>query len=305
MKPLLALLLAVGIGYVSYKYVYPPFGAYFGIDKPTPKVVVVEKPVVLEMPKVEVKRQPKPEPKPEPKVEMPVVAAPPPPPPPPKPKADEFVPPTFAPIEEVTKNWTMVSKSVFPRQVKISKDIEVKSQIGATKIAAGGMAYAISQDGADLIMAPSPESPFRGRLGLDDTNIKEIVIAAYEGYKTRTIEAARQAFEAKKMAAKNPKAAATKAGPVADTKPEKSADGTFAILLDSMKSGEVTEIKPENIKKWGDVTREKADKDSFWAVTVTFEATTPFGKFEQDAQAQIKNGKVTKWIYTGSGEIVP
>jgi hypothetical protein len=167
------------------------------------------------------------------------------------------------------------------------------------------MAYALSQNGAELVMAPSPESPFRGSLAIDDTNIKEIVIAAYEAYKTRTTEAARQEFEAKKMAAKNPKAAAAKAGPLPDTKPEKSEDGTFAVLLDSMKAGEVTEIKPENIKKWGDVTREKAEKDSFWSVIVTFEATTPFGKFEQDAQAQIKNGKVVKWVYTGSGEIVP
>jgi len=53
------------------------------------------------------------------------------------------------------------------------------------------------------------------------------------------------------------------------------------------------------------VGKEKVDGQEVWTVTVTFEATTPFGKFETDAQAQVKNSKVQKWIYTGTGEVVP
>ena len=68
-----------------------------------------------------------------------------------------------------------------------------------------------------------------------------------------------------------------------------------------MKSGQVTEIKPENIKEWG----EPQLNDGIWSVIVKYETQTMFGKFDTEAQAQIKNGKVEKWIYTGSGEVVP
>jgi hypothetical protein len=127
----------------------------------------------------------------------------------------------------------------------------------------------------------------------------------YENYKETQTARPKRLFEIKKEEALHPKVAAGKSGPLSDDKPAKDKDGTYPMLLASMKSGEVTEIKPENIKKWGDVTREKVEGEEVWSVIVTFEANTPFGKFEQDAQAQVKNGKVLKWIYTGSGEIVP
>jgi hypothetical protein len=38
---------------------------------------------------------------------------------------------------------------------------------------------------------------------------------------------------------------------------------------------------------------------------VKYETQTMFGKFETEAQARIKNGRVEKWVYTGSGEVVP
>jgi hypothetical protein len=72
-----------------------------------------------------------------------------------------------------------------------------------------------------------------------------------------------------------------------------------------MKAGEVTEIKPDNIKSWSDPTQEKIDGTEFWTVNVKYETQTMFGKFETEAQARIKNGRVEKWVYTGSGEVVP
>jgi hypothetical protein len=189
--------------------------------------------------------------------------------------------------------------------VKIAKDLEVKSAIGATKVAAGGSAYAIGQDGADLVIAPSPDSKFKGKLAIADTNIKDVITGIYETYKVNETARQQRLFELKKQEALHPKASVASAGGGADNRPEKDKDGSFPILLASMKAGEVTEIKPDNIKKWGEATREKDKEHDFWSVVVTFEATTPFGKFEQDAQAQVKNGKVLKWIYTGSGEVVP
>jgi hypothetical protein len=183
----------------------------------------------------------------------------------------------------------------------------VRSAIGATQLKAGGNAFAITQEGSDLVVSPSPDGKFKGKIAVAETDIKDIVTAVYETYKVNETARQKKIFEMKKQQALNPKAsvAASGKGGGADDKPAKDKDGTYPILLASMKSGQVTEIKLENIKKWGDVTREKDKDTDFWSVIVTFEAETPFGKFEQDAQAQVKNGKVLKWIYTGSGEVVP
>ncbi len=309
MKPLLALLCAVAIGVVAYHAVYPNFAHYFGLDEkpaPPPPPAPVEIPKVeIAMPKVvdEEKPAPAPEMKPEPKPEV-AVAPPPPPPPPPKPSADEFVPPTFEPIESLTKNWTSLPPSVFPREIVLSQELEVKGSVGATKIPSGSKAFAIGMDGGQLVLAPSPQSPFRGTLAMDATNFKAVVSEAYARGNAAKIEAARKAWEAKLEAAKNPKKAAAK-GPLRDDKPIQDKDGSYPILVDSMKASEVTEVKMDNIKKWGDVKRETVGGQEYWVVGLVFEATTPFGKFEQDAKALVKNQRVAKWIYAGSGEVIP
>ena len=98
---------------------------------------------------------------------------------------------------------------------------------------------------------------------------------------------------------------ASPGGTGANAKPERSEDGTYPLLLASMKAGQVTEVKPDNIKSWGDVTSEKIDDVTYWTVVVKYETQTMFGKFETEAQARIKDGKVEKWVYVGSGEVVP
>ncbi len=62
--------------------------------------------------------------------------------------------------------------------------------------------------------------------------------------------------------------------------PKRNPDGPYPLLLASMKSGQVTEITPANVVKWSDRASEVCPKRRV-------------------------NGKVEKWIYTGSGELVP
>ncbi|MDB6139947.1 MAG: hypothetical protein JWO94_3019, partial [Verrucomicrobiaceae bacterium] len=271
--------------------------------------------VQLEMPKLkdepkaeEPKPEPKAEPKPEPKPE-PEMAAAPPPPEPEKPKEGEFVAPPMKTLEEATNNWTKIPPSIFNNTrflVTLAKSVEVKGAVGATKIPAGGKANINSQNGPNLVVSPGPGSPFKGEIAIEDTNVKELMTTAYDQWKVAFVESARRRFEQQKQEALNPsKNAKGGKAMLADTKPEKAPDGSFPLLVASMKAGEVTEIKPDNIKKWGEVGKEKVDGQEMWTVTVTFEAVTPFGKFETDAQAQVKNSKVQKWIYTGTGEVVP
>ena len=229
-----------------------------------------------------------------------------PPPPPPKPKADEFVAPIFPSIEDRTQNWTVLPASFFPRQVKANRSIELKGKVGGTTIPAGNPVWALSQEGVNIIVAPSPESGFRAQIGLDDCDIKAMVTAVYQGWVDQQVAAAKAKYDEAKAEASRPKnAVATSPAVKGDPKPEKDAEGMYPWLLASMKAGEVTEIKTDNIKAWGGVKKEKVDGKDVWVVDVTFEATTPFGKFETVAVAHVKDGQVKKWLYRDTGEVVP
>jgi hypothetical protein len=244
-----------------------------------------------------------------PKPAMPVVMAPEPPPMPEpvKPKEGEFVPPEFPPIETVVGNWSTIPKSAFPRPVKMNRQFEFKIKIGSgtasSVVPAGRDVIAVAQQGQSLVIAPTPDSTARGEVAMEDTNLKDVLTVTYDKWKTWRIETLRRAHEFKKSAASR----VIKGGPTVagDDKPEKNAEGAYPVLLASMSSGEVTEIKPDNVKEWGEVAREKIEDTDYWTIIVKYETVTMFGKFDTEAQARVKNGKVIKWVYTGSGEVVP
>ncbi len=315
MKAILFLLLAIGFGYVSYNYMYEPMLDSLGISR-----VKIEKKVEIAVvapapaPRPEPKPEPIPMPAPEPKPEMKPEPPPPPPPPPmpePEKPKDGFTPPTFDPIEVMTANWTKIPVNFFatPKAIKVLKELEIKMKVGAgmatTKVAAGGTVYAHGQDGANILISPVASSPGRAAVPIDDTDIKTVFTAAYEQLKITMTERSRAAWDQQQIAKNQPKQAAPLTTGGSNGKPAKEADGSYPLLLASMKSGQVTEIKPENIKKWGDVTSEKIDGTTYWTVVVKYETQTMFGKFETEALARIKDGKVDKWVYVGSGEVVP
>lgn len=314
MKGILVLILAAAVGYVAYQHVYPIVSEALKFEKHQPKpveVAVVTPPPPKPEVKVEAPKpapEPMPEMKPEPKPAPAMPAIPEPPKPEPvKPKEGEFVAPVFPPIEEAVKNWTAIPPSAFPRQVKLKRDLQLQMKIGnstaATQVKAGGSIYAVGQEGTDLLVSPTDKSPMRGKVGIDETDLKEVLTEVYERWKVARTETLRRAHEFKLAAAERAKnAPAPAAGATASNdQPARDADGTYPLLLASMKSGQVTEIKPESIKEWG----EPQMVDGAWTVIVKYETQTMFGKFETEAQATIKNGRVEKWIYTGSGEVVP
>ncbi len=166
----------------------------------------------------------------------------------------------------------------------------------------------MGQEGANLVVGASAGSPMRGLVAMEDTDFKDVFAAAYEQVKIVQTENARKAHEYRLAAAdraKNAPAPASGGGSSSNDKPVKDADGAYPLLLASIKAGEVTEIKPDGVKSWGDPAQEKIDGTEYWTVNVKYETQTMFGKFETEAQARIKNGRVEKWVYTGSGEVVP
>jgi hypothetical protein len=315
MKAISVLIIAAALTFLSYKFVYPPLAEALGIDrlgKEETPIQVVAAPAPKAEPKpvapVPVKAEPKPMVE-APKPAMPVVMAPEPPPVPEpvKPKEGEFVPPEFPPIETVVGNWSTIPKSAFPRPVKMNRQFEFKIKIGSgtasSVVPAGRDVIAVAQQGQSLVIAPTPDSTARGEVAMEDTNLKDVLTVTYDKWKTWRTETLRRAHEFKKSAASR----VIKGGPTVagDDKPEKNADGAYPVLLASMSSGEVTEIKPDNVKEWGEVAREKIEDTDYWTIIVKYETVTMFGKFDTEAQARVRNGKVIKWVYTGSGEVVP
>ncbi|OYW71842.1 MAG: hypothetical protein B7Z37_26630 [Verrucomicrobia bacterium 12-59-8] len=317
MKPLLVIALALAVGYASYEYVYPPFADAMKFTKHLPKKAEPKEVAVIPAPQP-IKKAPKivmdaPAPRPEMKPEEPkteMAKA------PEAPAVDPnaFVPPVFPSVDDVTKNWAVVPKGYFstPKQVTVKQDLELKMQMGkataATTFKAGTKIFVMGQEGANLLVGASAGSPMRGLVAMDATDFKEVFTAAYEQVKVVQTENARKAHEYRLAAAEraqNAPASSGGGGSTSNDKPTKAADGTYPLLIASMKAGEVTEIKPDNIKSWSDVAQEKIDGTDYWTVNVKYETSTMFGKFETEAQARVKNGRVEKWVYTGSGEIVP
>lgn len=312
MKGILILILAAAVGYLSYEYAYPVLANYVKFEKhkkevavaPAPPPVVKKEVAVVEPPKPKME-EPKPEPpkpmepKPEPMPEMP------------KPVVDPnaFVAPVLPSLEERTENWTKLPASAFPRPVTIKRDLTLSMKMGAntasTQVKAGGTMIARGQDGLNILVSPTETSPMKASVALDDTNLKDILNAGYENWKVTYIASLKNAHEYRLAAAERAKnaPASTKGGTAkaGNDKPAKDKDGTYPLLIASMKSGQVTEIKPDSIKEWSDPVLE----EGIWKVNVKYETMTMFGKFDTEAQAQIKNGVVEKWIYTGSGEVVP
>jgi hypothetical protein len=318
MKALGILLLALVVGFVGYNYAYPSLATSFDLKKHVEAVIEPAKPTVVEVkPKPKPAEETKPKtdeapmaPKPEPMPEAPMVAVtggmgeaikv--------EPKEGEFVPPTFPAIEEVVKGWLEIPKGAFtpPRPVKLLVETEFKMSVGSTKMKPGGMVAAVGQEGPMIVIAPTETSAARGRVGIDDTNLKEVLNTAYEKWKVLMTERAKRQFEFKKNAGTRAVAGGSTATAAPNnTKPTRDADGTYPLLITSMKTGKVTEITPQNIKKWGDVVLEKIDGKDYWTVIVNYTTKTMFGDFDVEAQARIFNGAVEKWVYTGSGEVVP
>ncbi|HSJ00875.1 MAG TPA: hypothetical protein VK956_00425 [Verrucomicrobium sp.] len=315
MKALGILIILLGVGFVAFQYGYAPVADYFGLEKPKPQVVEVKQPEVVKVEAPKVKTEPVPEPpKPEMPKPEPVMT------PPPvadlgasikKPDADGFLAPDFPPLEQVVKNWSDIPKSAFPRPIKLMKNVEFEGEIGGrkmnSKMTAGGIASAVAQAGENLIVAPAPTSPVRATISIDDTDLKAVLTDVYERWKVDRTAMLKRQFLFAQNSANNAKAtsAASPAVATRGDKPVKNAEGTFDVLLASMKAGQVTEITPANIKKWGDAALEKIEDKEYWTVIVDYTTKTMFGDFDTQAQARIFGGKVEKWIYTGSGEVVP
>lgn len=215
-----------------------------------------------------------------------------------------FVPPQIESLESLTKNWTVFPPNAFPRQVKLSKPVELRVAGGSSTLPAGSTAYALAAQANVLLIAPAETSQARGQIFVHDTNMPTQVRESYERWKKGRIEMAQSAWK-KQQAAGGPKSVSMPNAVDASGKPKRNADGSYDLLLASMKSGEVTEIKLNKIQRWGTPQATTIDNKPTWAVSVFYETVVFCGPIDAEAQAHVREGKVVRWIYPGSGEPVP
>ncbi len=306
MKSLFYTILIFGGAFLGYDYFLAPPGQKIVFKSlnplPKPKVATAQAKPVIEEKKLEKKAAPEVEQVKPMAAEAPMV---------PKPsesaavKPIESKGPKFDPIEVLTGNWLKIPETAFPREVSLKQDAMFKMSVGASKITSGAKVYALAAANGQLTLAPTPTSPARALLPIDDTDLKERLNEAYEKWKVVRTEELKVIAAKKQQLAAQPMAAPSSSEVEAGGKPVRGSDGSYPLLIASMKRGQVTEIVPERVTGWQEPQPAKIQGKNGWAVKVNYEANTIFGLQPVEAQALVLDGKVTGWFYTGSGEEVP
>ena len=242
--------------------------------------------------------------------------------------------PDFKPIEELVGNWKKIPASAFPRQVTLKAKAKYifAGGAGSSTAPAGGKTFAISLSGDKLVITPNKQSNVRGTISIDDTNYKEILGDEYEKYKQRKKrEIYAQRERARTIAATEVETTQTTSSANTNESqpnrvtsisriskeklsdyeneigkmPEAENDGRVPIMMRSIRSGDVSEIRLNEISYWGPIRYEIVDNRAYWTATVNYKTTSLFGTFPTEAMALMRNGKVENWLYTGSLEEVP
>jgi hypothetical protein len=218
--------------------------------------------------------------------------------------ANAFVMPKFEPLEALAKGWTMIPKSAFPRQVHLKRAVPFKMSVGSSTMNAGAAITALAFDNGQLNCAPAESSSARAVVALDDTDLKSVLEEGYEKWKVKRIEWLKEAHQ-RRLAARASSGNAPDTGVDPAQAPARAGDGSYPLLIASLNSGEVNEIKQKNIHSWGDPQTTMIEGKPAWAIKVQFDAETVFGPQPAEAQAIVASGRVKGWFYTGSGEPVP
>ena len=242
--------------------------------------------------------------------------------------------PDFKPIEELVGNWKKIPASAFPRQVTLKAKAKYvfAGGAGSSTAPAGGKTFAISLSGDKLVITPNKQSNVRGTISINDTNYKEILGDEYEKYKqrkkreiyaqrerARTIAATEVEITQTTSSANTNESQTNRVTSISRISkeklsdyeneigkmPEAENDGRVPIMMRSIRSGDVSEIRLNEISYWGPIRYEIVDNRAYWTATVNYKTTSLFGTFPTEAMALMRNGKVENWLYTGSLEEVP
>jgi hypothetical protein len=310
MKSLCITLLILAAGFLAYDY----FGAapqerlFFArpAANPAPVAAPQTEPAKFIAAAPSVAPPPK---TPERVVPPPVTESPPPAPTPAKAITEEepsFHEPKFDAIEVVTGDWKKIPPSAFPRSVKLLRETAFTYPFGISKVRSGTQVYAQGMDHELVVIAPAQGATVRKSVRIDDTDLKVQLTSSYEQWKVTRVAALRHQFENKNQ---SPPASAdtSKETPAADAagKPVARPDGAYPLLLAKLQKGDVTDITPQNIIRWGQPMLETIKGLPTWTIEVSYRTKTMFGPMDVVSLAHVREGRVIDWIYKGSGEPIP
>lgn len=207
-------------------------------------------------------------------------------------------------LEELTRNWTVIPASAFPRKVKLLREASFRSGVGASKLPAGSTVVALACDKGILSLAPDESSPVRGMTRVGDTDLKTQFNDSYAKWAAERLEALRE-LQARRLREELPAPVAIPGGVDDSGRPVRGPDGTYPVLVASMRSGQVTDITPNKVKMWGAPQLATMEGRPTWVIDVNYDTIVFCGPIEARAQAHVRDGKVVRWVYPGSGEPVP
>lgn len=213
--------------------------------------------------------------------------------------------PTFRTIEVITKDWTSIPYPAFPREV-ITK-VPLTFDVNGSKVVLPekSNARAVGMSGGLLVVLREGDDTSRIQVPLANTDMKEKLTALYEKYKDYRRNQVIKRREHARTLKNRPNGASEEQRKLAGPKPEVRPGGVIPIMLESLQTLKLTEIKPGSITSWGGLNYEEIDGKVYWTGTVQCTVENAlFGPQPTEAMALMKDNKVLKWIYTGSREEV-
>ncbi len=320
MKRLIWLLILCGAGYAVYRY-YPELEKLAKqqtglVDKPAPAADPKSKaplPSTTPPPKVADKKGP-----------APVVSG---------KSAEEaelerrFPLPAFPTLDQAAGNWVNIPSGAFPRETVLKAPVKIPmvNNTGFATLNPGQKVWAVGvKDGQIQVSTRREGGGLEGGAPVDATDFKAVLGTVYDQYKQRLTQRvvaqrdeARKQMQASAASAATAAAAATSGAastPVISTTSDDAPPALLgklgprpdkSLLTDSIKKGQVTDIKMENVKGWGPIRFQEIDGEPYWVGSCQYVAKTIFADFSTEALALVRKGKVEKWVYSGTHEPVP
>jgi hypothetical protein len=215
--------------------------------------------------------------------------------------------PKFREITTITKDWTFMPSTAFPRRIKVTKPVVFELGGGKATIEAGGQVSALAMNNAQVTIARSLNDTSSMVVPLEATNLKELMTKLYTEYTQKMMNrvlAARKNARDEKQKPAAPPVPTDERVKLAGAEPQPDAEGRIPEMMASMLKGDVTEIKTTNIVQWGPVGFHREGNRGYWTCVLMCRLSTIFGEVDTEVTAWMANGKVERWFFTGSKEPV-
>lgn len=238
--------------------------------------------------------------------------------------AQRYPLPEFKPIEVLVGGWKKIPASAFPRPVtlKSKATLQLSGGVGTSTLEAGRTVYALAgTPEGKLVIAPSVDAVMRGTVPMEATDFQAVMGAVYEEFKERKRAEVKKLRETARREASAggpglatvlaadgpppPAAVLAKIGPRPAQRDDFSVPVVEASIAERQKTKKHAEPPAGVALGWGAVRFGEIEGEPYWVSTVRYTARTIFGEFPTEALALMRNGKVVKWVYAGTGEPLP